>query len=104
VKASNLTSIALTKVDILSTVGTLKICTAYEYEGKKIDCAYPGIDLSKAKPIYKDMSPFTDDFQGEFSKELMDYIKEIESFLGIPVGIVAFGPERREIRFLKTYL
>lgn len=104
VKASNLTSIALTKVDILSTVSTLKVCVAYEYEGKKIDCAYPGLDLYKAKPIYKDMKPFTDNFQGEFSPALNAYIKEIENFLGIPVGIVAFGPERREIRFLKSYL
>ena len=104
VKASNLTSIALTKVDILSTVSTLKICVAYEYEGKKIECAYPGLDLYKAQPIYKEMKPFTDNFQGEFSPELNTYIKEIEKFLGIPVGIVAFGPERREIRFLKSYL
>jgi adenylosuccinate synthase len=104
VKASNLTSIALTKLDILASVSTLKVCVAYEYEGATIDCAYPGLDLYKAKPIYKDMKPFTDNFQTEFSPELNAYIKEIENFLGIPVGIIAFGPERREIRFLKSYL
>lgn len=104
VKASNLTSIALTKLDILSNIRELKVCVAYEYEGKRIECAYPGIDLSQARPIYKDMSPFTDDFKSAtLSVELETYIKEIETFLGIPVGIIAFGPERKEIIFRKQY-
>ncbi len=107
VKASNLTSIALTKLDILCVVDELKICVAYEYEGKTIDCAYPGIDLYKAKPVYKTMKPFKDDFANktsqDLSPELNAYIKEIETFLGIPVGILAFGPERKEILFRKNY-
>jgi adenylosuccinate synthase len=104
VKASNLTSIALTKLDILSHIQELKVCVAYEYEGKRIECAYPGIDLAHATPVYKDMEPFTDDFKSEkLSVELETYIKEIETFLGIPVGIIAFGPERKEIIFRKQY-
>jgi len=104
VKASNLTSIALTKLDILSNIRELKVCVAYEYEGKRIECAYPGIDLTRAKPIFKDMKPFTDDFKSDkLSAELETYIKEIEQFLGIPVGIIAFGPERKEIIFRKNY-
>ena len=107
VKASNLTSLALTKLDILCHVDELKVCVAYEYEGKKIDCAYPGIDLYKAKPIYKTLKPFKDDFTNKTSKdlspELNDYIQEIEKFLGIDVGILAFGPERKEIIFRKNY-
>ena len=62
VKASNLTSIALTKLDILSGIRELKVCVAYEYEGKRIEVAYPGIDLTKAVPIYKSMKPFVDNF------------------------------------------
>lgn len=107
VKASNLTSIALTKLDILCAVDELKVCVAYEYEGKTIECAYPGIDLYKAKPIYKTLKPFKDDFanktSNDLSPELNAYIKEIETFLGIPVGILAFGPERKEILFRKNY-
>nr|BDT29649.1 adenylosuccinate synthase [Bacteriovorax sp. HI3] len=107
VKASNLTSIALTKLDILCFVDELKVCVAYEYEGKQIDCAYPGIDLYKAKPVYKTLKPFKDDFTNktdkDLSPELNAYIKEIETFLGIPVGILAFGPERKEILFRKNY-
>ena len=103
VKASNLTSIALTKLDILCGIRELKVCVAYEYEEKRIECAYPGIDLSRAKPIYKSMKPFADNFTDALSPELETYIKEIENFLGIPVGIIAFGPERKEIIFRKDY-
>ena len=103
VKASNLTSIALTKLDVLSGLEELKVCYAYEYEGEQIDCAYPGINLAKVKPLYKDYTPFTDDFKGDPSPELDTYIKAVEEFIGVPVGILAFGPERREITFRKDY-
>jgi adenylosuccinate synthase len=43
IKCSQLTSIALTKLDILSNLSELKVCYAYEVNGKRVDCAYPGI-------------------------------------------------------------
>jgi len=105
VKASNITSLALTKVDVLAGLENLKICYAYEYEGETIDCAYPGIDLSKVKPVLKDVITFTDDFKtDQLSDNLETYIKTIEEFVGVPVGIVAYGPERSEIKFRKDYL
>ena len=104
VKASNITSIALTKLDILSGMDNIKVCYAYEYEGKQIDCAYPGIDLAKAKPILRDVERFDDDFKtDEMSDSLKSYINQIEEFVGIPVGILAYGPERSEIKFKKDY-
>ena len=82
----------------------LKVCYGYKYNGEVIDCAYPGIDLSQATPVYKNIALFNDDFKKEsVSKNLQDYISEIESFLEIPVGILAFGPERRQISFKKDY-
>lgn len=105
VKASALTSIALTKVDVLSGLDELKVCYAYEIEGKEYDCAYPGLDLSKAIPKYKEMTPFKDDFKNEsqYAPELQDYIDLIEKSLEVPVGIIAFGPERSQIHFKKNY-
>jgi adenylosuccinate synthase len=104
VKASNITSIAITKVDVLADIEDLKICTGYEYEGKIIDCAYPGIDLSKVTPILENIDSFYDKFDSdELSTPLKKYIKQIEDFVGIPVGIIAYGPERSEIKFVKDY-
>jgi len=105
VKASNLTSIALTKLDVLSGMDELQVCIAYEIDGVKIDCSFPGIDLYKVKPIYKSLAPFFDKFnEDQMSNELKNYIAEIENFLNIPVGILAHGPERSEIKFKKDYL
>ncbi len=105
VKASSITSLALTKVDVLSGLEELKVCYAYEIDGKEYDCAYPGLDLSKATPLYKSIPPFTEDFKkdGEYATELNDYIKLIEDAVDIPVGILAYGPERSQIHFRKNY-
>lgn len=104
VKASNITSIALTKVDVLSGIEELKVCVGYRYKGEEIDCAYPGIDLSQVEPILKDMKPFNDDFKtDEMSEELKEYLDVIEDAIGAKVGILAFGPERSQIKFIKNY-
>jgi adenylosuccinate synthase len=104
VKCSQLTSIALTKLDILSHLKELRVCYAYEINGKVIDCAHPGIDLHHAKPLYKSLTPFSDDFSGDSaSKELEAFIKFIENSLGIPVGIYAYGPDRNQVIFKKKY-
>ncbi len=103
VKCANLTSIALTKLDILSDMDVLKVCTSYEYEGKTYDSASAGMDLSKVTPIYTEMRPFKDDFKSDFSPELKEYLKKIEDYLGVPIGVIAYGPERSEIKFQKDY-
>ena len=102
IKASQLTSIALTKLDILSNLPELKVCYAYEVNGKTVDCAYPGINLYNAKPLFKDLKPFTDDFSSsKTSAELDHYINFIQEALGIPVSIYAYGPDRNQIVFKK---
>ncbi|MCB9063389.1 MAG: adenylosuccinate synthase [Halobacteriovoraceae bacterium] len=104
VKCSNITSIALTKLDVLTEIDELKICVGYKYKGQEITCATPGIDLEVAQPIFKTMRPFKDTFEtDEYSEELREYISLIEEFTGIQVGILAYGPERSQIKFLKNY-
>jgi len=102
VKCSHLTSIALTKLDILSNLSELKVCYAYEVNGKIIDCAYPGINLYHAKPLYKDFTPFKDQFDGSSpSSELLSYMSFLEENLNIPISIYAYGPDRSQVIFKK---
>jgi adenylosuccinate synthase len=104
IKCSHLTSIALTKLDILSNLKDLKVCYAYEVNGKIIDCAYPGMNLYEAKPLYKSFTPFHDDFSGgKPSKEFEHYLHFIQEGLGIPVGIYAYGPDRNQVVFHQKY-
>lgn len=104
IKCSHISSLAITKLDILSNLKELKVCYAYEVDGKIIDCAYPGIDLYKAKPLYKNFKPFKDDFtENKKSTELSEYFDFIEKNLKVEIGIHAFGPDRNQIFFKKRY-
>ncbi len=102
VKCSHLTSIAFTKLDILSDMPVLKVCYAYEVNGQVVDCAFPGINLYHAKPLYKEFTPFKDKFDGSNpSAELQAYMNFLEESLGIPIGIYAYGPDRNQVVFKK---
>lgn len=104
IQCSGLTSLALTKLDILSGMKVLRVCYAYEYQGKVVKTAEQGMDLSKVKPLFKDLSPFSDDFKSAtLSPELNAYLELIEKELKIPVGIAAYGPDREQIKFRKDY-
>ena len=104
IKVSNITSLALTKVDVLSGLEQLKVCSKYKCQGEVVDCAYPGIDFTQVEPIFEEMTPFTDQFVGkEFSPELENYISVIEKAVSCKVGVVAYGPEREQVVFRKKY-
>jgi len=104
IQCSGLTSLALTKLDILSGMQVLRVCYAYEYNGKTVTTAEQGMDLAKVKPLFRDLKPFNDDFKsGKLSPELDAYLHLIETELKIPVGIAAFGPDREQIKFRKEY-
>ncbi len=102
IQASNLSAIALTKIDVLVDTGPLKICTHYEYEGSMIDVAHPGLDLSKMTPCYKEFSEFKAVFNsdGTFTKEVSTYISYLENQANIPIKMLAYGPKRSELKIL----
>ena len=103
-KASGITSLGLTKLDVLTQLKQLYICRKYRYQGREIDCAYPGIDLSKVEPVFEEMKLFNDTFDsGRLSPELENYIATVEKAVGIKVGVLAYGPEREQIVFRRQY-
>ncbi len=106
VKASNLTAIALTKMDVLEDLEELQICYAYEYDGKEYDQTFPGMDLSKVKPLFKTVPPFKKimDDQGKLTDDAISYIRMVEQMAGIPVKMVAYGPERQQLHLVENTL
>ncbi len=102
VEVSGATEVAITKIDILSGLKTIKVCTGYELDGKSIpysSCGY--LELEKLTPIYKEFPGWKEDITNikEFNnlpKNCQDYIKFIEDFLGIPVKLISTGPKREE--------
>lgn len=97
------TDIALTKLDVLDTFPTLKICIGYELKGKKVQ--YVDGDatfLQKVKPMYKTMKGWNSPTKGitkfaDLPKEAKLYIQELEKETGVKISLISTGQKRKEI-------
>ncbi len=92
--------IALTKLDVLDGFKELKVCTAYEVDGKKIDYlpAETGAQ-ARAKPIYETMEGWSQSTQGarswaDLPAEAVKYVRRVEELIGCPVAVLSTSPER----------
>ena len=99
---SGITKLAITKLDVLDGLKTVKICTQYSLNGKKIDNFPASIDdVKKCKPVYKEFKGWNtiDKSSSKFTdlpKEAQQYLKFIEKETGVPIAIVSIGPGRKE--------
>ena len=105
VMVNGLSSVVITKLDVLSNIKKIKICTAYEVHGKKIT-NFPFQNLEKAKPVYEEMPGWDDDITGikryeDLPKNAQNYIKKLEQLMGIPICIVSVGPKRDQTFILR---
>lgn len=101
-RLSGITDIAITKLDTLAGIEKLKVCTAYEIDGKIIDYFPASLeDLAMCKPIYEELDGWDDSIKKASSfDELPDnakkYLKRIEEVAETRISIVSVGPERDE--------
>ncbi len=101
-QVSGITNIAITKIDILSGLKELKVCTGYKLKGKSISyssCGYQ--ELFNLTPVYKTLPGWTENIDGvkslkDLPKNCQEYVKFIEKFLGVKISIVSTGPQREE--------
>jgi adenylosuccinate synthase len=106
VRVNGLTGLALTKLDVLDGLETLKICVAYERNGRRIETmpSDPSI-LEACEPIYEDMPGWTDSTVGcknmdDLPQAARDYIQRLEQLVSTPVAILSTGPDRKETLIL----
>ncbi len=99
---SGITKIAITKLDVLDGLKTVKICIKYKLNGKEIDYFPANIeDVKKCKPVYKEFNGWSK-IEGSSSnildlpKEARKYLEFIEKELKIPFALVSIGPGRKE--------
>lgn len=97
---NGMSGLILTKLDVLSGLKTIKVCTHYKLNNKKINEMPAHIDtLEKCTPVYREMQGWDDDIAGvkslaELPQACRDYISYIEDTLAIPVVMVSVGPQR----------
>lgn len=99
VKVQTASEVALTKLDNLSEVGKLQICTAYETRnGPTSD--FPLLpQLVTARPVYEEMEGWHEDISGirtfdALPVQAQAYVRRIEELIDVPVKYVSVGPER----------
>lgn len=96
------TEIAITKLDVLSGMEKIPVCTSYLLNGEKINrFPFPSA-LPKAEPVIEYFDGWMCDISGirtweELPKEAQEYVTFIEKSVGCPVTYVSVGPERDSI-------
>ncbi len=102
IKTSGINGIALTKLDVLDDFDEIKVCTAYELNGEKIDYLPASSEQQfKVKPIYKSFEGWKSSTCGieKFSKlpiKAQIYINFIEKFVDAKVSTISTSPERKD--------
>ncbi len=102
IKISGINGIALTKLDVLDELDEIKMCIAYEINGKKIDyLPAAASDQLKVKPVYKVFKGWKSSTREikEFDKlpeNAKIYIKELEKFVETKVSSISTSPERKD--------
>jgi len=106
---NGITQLIMMKADVLSIFDTIKICTHYNYNGKKIDYLPFDVTTDSVSPVYTEMKGWNKDLTGITNmdaapSELVDYIEYIEKELNIPITIVSVGPDRKQTIIRKKEL
>jgi adenylosuccinate synthase len=97
---NGLDEIVLTKLDVLTGIDTLKICTAYEIDGEqKTDFPNWVERLEKARPIYEELPGWTEDISGirdydELPENCRKYIDRLSELVEVEVTVVSNGATR----------
>jgi len=101
-RLNGLTSLSVTKLDVLTGLDTLKIAVAYELEGKRLLSRPASLKkLSLCKPVYLELPGWKEDLStvrtwDRLPEAAKTYLKTIEEITQIPFSIISVGPGREE--------
>lgn len=100
IRINGITNIALMKIDVLSGFETIKVCSHYMLDGKKIN-EYPVTpgDLARCHPIYEEMPGWSEDISqvqeiNNLPDKARDYVEYIGRELSTPIDVISVGPGR----------
>jgi adenylosuccinate synthase len=99
---SGVNGIAFTKLDVLDGFETLKICVAYELDGKRLDYLPTAADQqARCTPIYEEMPGWSQSTEGarswaDLPAEAIKYVRRVEELIDCPVALLSTSPERED--------
>ncbi|MBR3287745.1 MAG: adenylosuccinate synthase [Bacteroidales bacterium] len=98
VMVNGVTSMIMTKPDVLSGFDTIKVCTSYMVNGVETDRIPYDVE-AVVEPVYTEFPGWKEDISkvrsyDDLPKALRDYVQFIEKAVGVPFEIVSVGPDR----------
>ena len=95
-------AIALTKLDVLSGLSQIKVCSGYELDGKRLE-GFPTSPriLDEVAPVYETLPGWEEDIAGctsfgSLPKEAQGFVEYIEKDLGVPIKLIGVGQDRSQ--------
>jgi len=108
VRLNGLTGLAITKLDVLDGLESVKICTGYEYQDAIIKDFPASLDvLAACKPVYETLPGWTEDISGlrrleDFPANARSYLDRVGELAETDIQIVSVGPDRDQTIVLKN--
>ena len=102
VRLNSLTGLVITKLDVLGGLEELNICTAYEYNGQRLESFPASLKvLARCKPVFESLPGWKEDIQNIRNYDALPentryYLKRVEELAETPIRIVSVGPARDE--------
>jgi len=102
-RINGLTDLVITKLDVLSGISPLKICTGYKYKGSLLKDFPAEVEIvSAVKPVFKEFKGWKSELGnirdlGDLPSQTKSYLRFIEDQLEVPILAVSVGKERDEI-------
>jgi adenylosuccinate synthase len=102
VRLNSLSEVALTKLDVLDTFETVKVCVAYEADGERYALPpYHQSTLHQVRPVYEELPGWCQDLTGvtspgDLPAAARDYVAFLSDQIGVPVRMVGVGPGREQ--------
>ncbi len=107
-RLNGLHGLAITKLDVLTGFEKIKVCTAYELDGERIDC-FPAAKaaVERVQPIYEELPGWDETLDRarsleDLPKNARRYVKALEDLTGVPSFLVSVGARRRETILLRN--
>ena len=101
-RLNSLTEVALTKLDVLDTLETIRVCVAYEADGVRYD--YPPYHqsvLHQVVPVYAELEGWQQDLTSsttfdDLPVNAQRYVAFLVEQIGVPIHVVGVGPGREQ--------
>ena len=101
-RVSGINGLSLNLLDIFSGFDTIKIATAYELDGQKIDY-YPASlkELDRCQPVYEELPAWKEDITNaktwsDLPENAQKFLNRVSELVGIPLVTVSVGPDREQ--------